>query len=94
MHSAHVPVISCRFIIVVRLFCSLLDFSVHLLYDFVSFNYFAFHLFIVRCSKDSDPGLYSSFLDPVVREVPVQVPSSSMQVDKHHTSDCTDFVLI
>ncbi len=56
---------------------------------FVSLNSLAF-----PCSFfNSDPGLYSWYLDPVVREVPVQVLSSSMQVNEHNTLDCTDFVL-
>jgi hypothetical protein len=59
--------------------------------------------FAFKCSLfkrkgfNSDRGLYSRHFDPVVREVPV-VPAvqkiSSMQVNKHHTSDCTDFVLV
>jgi hypothetical protein len=75
-------------------FCSLFNFSIQLLFDF------CFHLillfFIVHCPLFkrkrfySDPGLYSRYFDPVVQEV----PSSSMQVNKHHTSDCTDFVLV
>ncbi len=37
----------------------------------------------------SIPGLYSRYFDPVIQE-----PSSSMQVNKHHTSDFTVFVLV
>ncbi len=65
MYSAHVPVISCRFINVVRLFCSLFDFSVHLLLDFCSLVSSALHYSIVRCAQekysililDGNPGI-------------------------------------
>ncbi len=66
-----VPVIVIRYlfvvalllIVVIHLFCSLLDF-INSLFDFC---------FIVRCSKEErfnfDPGLYSRYFDPV--QVPV-----------------------
>jgi hypothetical protein len=60
VHSIHVPVISCSillslldFIIVVRLFCSLFDFSVHLLFDFGSNSILCFSLFCCLKEKDS-----------------------------------------
>jgi hypothetical protein len=97
VHSAHVPVTSFRFITIVCLFSLLCDFSVHLLFGFCFIRFFCF--FIVFCSLvkekrfNSDPGLYSRYFEPVVREVPA-VPSPSMQVNKHHTSHCTDFVIV
>jgi hypothetical protein len=72
VHSAHVLVISCRFIIVVSLFCLLFDFSFIFFSTFVSFDSFAFSLFVVQKKIfNSDPGLYSRYFDPVVREVPL-----------------------
>jgi hypothetical protein len=63
---------------------------------FVFIQFFAFLLFIVHCSKEkifnSDPGLYSRYFDPVVREVPVH--HHLCKSKQHHTSDCTDFVLV
>jgi hypothetical protein len=76
------------------LFCSLFDFYssfVHLLFDF------CFHsiilLFIVQRKRfNSDPGLYSRYFDSIVREVPVH--HHLCKSNKHHTLDCTDFVLV
>jgi hypothetical protein len=88
------------------LFCVLFDFSVHsfvqLLFSFESllFIYSLFH-----CTKEKDsilildsiPGIsillhvkYLSTIVPAVQEI----PSLSIQVNKHHTSGCTDFVLV
>jgi hypothetical protein len=87
-------IIVARFIIVFCLLCSLFEFSrssfVRLLFHLI------FCFFIVHCSLfkrkifDSDLGLYSRYFDPVVQEP----SSSSIQVNKHHTSDCTDFILV
>jgi hypothetical protein len=59
------------YFIVVRFFIEFL-FVFCSTFDFIQF--FAFSLFIVRCSKEkifnSDPGLYSRYFDPVVCEVP------------------------
>ncbi len=102
MHSACVPVcvdLLSLFDYLVR--CSIFHSSfVRLLF---SFDSFAFYYSLFCCSKEkgfnSDPGLYFRYFDPVVREVPVvpavqEISSSSMQVNKHHTSDCSDFVLV
>ncbi len=65
-----------------------------------SFDSFTVHYSLFKRKRfNSDPGLYSRYFDPVVCEVPVvpavqEISSSSMQVNKHHTSDCTDFVLV
>jgi hypothetical protein len=88
------------FINVVRFISLLLNFSLSFCLSFVrllfSFDSFAYSLFIVHCSKEkrfnSDPGLYSRYFDPVVREVPVR--HHQCKSNKHHTSDCTDFVLV
>jgi hypothetical protein len=91
--------------IVVRLLCSLFNFLFIVCSILFSIWFFAFHNSLFRCSKERkkrynyDPGLYSRYFDPVVHEVPVvpavqEISSSSMQVNKHHTSDCTDFVLV
>ncbi len=70
--------------------------SIWLLFDL------CFHLillfFIVHCSLfkekrcNSEPGLYSRHFDPIVHEVPVH--RHLCKSNKHHTSDCTDFVLV
>ncbi len=68
--------------------------SVHLLFAFCSHSIlllFIYSLFMFKRKRfNSDPGLYSRYFDPVVQEL----SSSSMQVNKHHTSDCTDFFLV
>ncbi len=104
MHSAHVPFILCSiflllldFVFVVSLFCSLFNFSNHLLFNFCFIRFFCFSLLIVSLFKEkrfnSDPGLYSRYFDPAVLDVQ-ELSSSSMQVNKHNTSDFTDFVLV
>ncbi len=56
----------------------------------VVFIQFFCSLFIIHKKIfSSNPGLDSRYFDPVVQE-----PSSSMQVNKHHISDCTIFVLV
>ncbi len=53
------------------------------------FVWFFCSLFIIpKKIFSSNPGLYSRYFDPIIQE-----PSSSMQVNKHHTSNCTIFVL-
>ncbi len=67
--------------------CSILICS---MFDFISF-------FVVPKKRfNSDPGLYSRYFDPADQQLYrcTRIPSSSMQVNKHHTSDCTDFVLV
>jgi hypothetical protein len=78
------------FIIVVQFISSLFDFHlsfVCLLFDFCfSFDSFAFHcsLFVVQRKRfNSDPGLYSRYFDPVVREVPVH--HNLCKAKKYHT---------
>jgi hypothetical protein len=77
-------------IIVVCLFYSLFDFCSFYCSIFVSFDSFAFiySLFKEILNLDCIPGI-SILLYHCPR-----TPSSSMQVNKHHTSDCTDFVLV
>jgi hypothetical protein len=86
-HSSFIYCFSL-FIAIVHLFCSLLDF--HL--------FFVRLLFIIRCSKEKDSILILDCIPGIL--IPFNIytcctclPSSSMQVDKHHTPDCTDFVL-
>jgi hypothetical protein len=88
VHSAHVPVISCiilsllllNVVVVVRLFIHLCSSFVRLLLSFDSFA-----LFIIHCSLfmrkifNSDPGLYSRYLDPVVQDVPVAITIDASQ---------------
>jgi hypothetical protein len=71
----------------------LLDFYL-ILFDFCfPFDSFAFHCSLfMRKIFNSDPGLYSRYFDPVVREVPVH--HHLCKSNKHHTSDCTIFVLV
>jgi hypothetical protein len=101
VHNAHVPVILC--IILLLLFYYFV--VVRLLFDFVHllFNSFAFHCSLfMRKIFNSDPGLFSRYFDPVpiVREVPVPevrevlVHHHLCKSNKHHTSDCTAFVLV
>jgi hypothetical protein len=81
-------------LLIVHLFCSLFDYL------------FCFHfidsllILFEREKNNSDPELCSgiSILLPVQEPVvPVQVylyTTSSLQVNKHHTADSTDFVLV
>jgi hypothetical protein len=72
------------------------QFSFKFFFTFVFIRFFCF--FIVHCSLfkrkilNSDPRLYSRYFDPVVREVPVH--HLLCKSNKHHTSACTDFVLV
>jgi hypothetical protein len=73
----------------------------HYLLSLIYFGHAQSHLFVVRllffvrCSKEkrfnSDPGLCSRYFDPL--QVNLRT-TSSMQVNKHHTADCTDFFLV
>ncbi len=80
-------------LLIVHLFCSLFDY----LFCFHSHRFFAYLLF-KREKNNSDPGSCSRYFDPVLpAQVPVVVPdlpSSSFRVNKHHTADSTDFVLV
>ncbi len=84
------------FIIVVQFILLLFNFSFVFCSTFVFIQFFCF--FIVHCSLlkekrlNSDPGLYSRHFNPVVREVPVH--HHLCRSNKHHTSDCSDFVLV
>ncbi len=84
------------FIVVVRLFCSLFDFFIHSLFNFCSRSIlllFIHSLFVIQEKRfNYNPGLY-----PVISILLyhcTRITSSSMQVNKHHTSDCADFVLV
>jgi hypothetical protein len=93
VHSAHVPVISCSILLL------LFDYFVVVLlfFDFVNllFDSFAFSLFIVQWKMfNSDPGLYSRYFDPVPVVHEVLVHHHLCKSNKHHTSDCTIFVLV
>jgi hypothetical protein len=82
VHSAHVPVNHVVIIIVVQF--------ILLLFHFIQFLCL---MFIVQRKRfNSDHGLYSSYLDPIVREVPVH--HHLCKSNKHHTSDWTVFVLV
>jgi hypothetical protein len=88
------------FIVVVHLFCSLFD-----LHSFFCSTSILCFSFVVHCSKEKDsilildcsPGisipLYVKYLFNHCTCC-TRIPSPSMQVNKHHTSDCTDFVLV
>ncbi len=87
------------FIIVAR-FCSLFDLSFVFCSTFVFIGFFWFLLFIVQREKIQ---FWSWIVFQVFRShctwstgstIVQEVPLSSMQVNKHHTSDCTDFVLV
>jgi hypothetical protein len=85
------------FIIVVCLFSSLFNF--HSLFDFCSRSIlllFIHSLFVVQKRKDSILilGCIPGILIPLYMKCCTRIPSPSMQVNKHHTSDCTDFVLV
>jgi hypothetical protein len=79
-------------------FVQLFDFHLFFVRLLFSFDSFAFHCSSFK-EKDSIlildciPGililLYKNLLYHCTR-----IPSPSMQVKKHHTSDCTDFVLV
>jgi hypothetical protein len=74
--------------LVVHLFCLLFDYLFILLFDFILINSLFFH-----CSKEKRTILILTvfrYFDPVV---PVQAPSS-IRVNKHHTADSTNFVLV
>ncbi len=76
-----------RFLTFPFIFCS----------TFVLIWFFAFHCFVVQKKKIQ---FWSWIVFQVFRScstiVPTvqEIPSPSMQVNKHHTSDCTDFVLV
>jgi hypothetical protein len=78
------------FIVVVHLFCSLFDLSLRCL-----------ALFFVHSSKRKDsilildciPGILILLINNCTR-CSCSSTSSSMQVNKHHTANCTDFVWI
>ena len=78
------------FIIDIILFCSLFDFSSTLLFDFVLLRSFCFSSFFVYCSKEKS----SILILDCVPGILLLRTTSFMQVDKHHTADCTDFVLV
>jgi hypothetical protein len=85
------------FIVVVHLFCSLFD--LHLFFvRHLFFQFFAFHLFVVHCSKEKDSILILDCIPgisiPLYVKCCTRITSPSMQVNKHHTSDCTDLVLV
>jgi hypothetical protein len=84
VHSAHVPVISCSILLL------LFDFHSILLFD--SFAFYCSLFIFQRKRFSSDPGLYSKYFDPVVREEPVH--HRLCKSNKHHTLDCTVFVLV
>jgi hypothetical protein len=79
LYSVLIPVIMYYFIIIVWLLFSL--------FDFVYTRFFGSLLVIHKKIFSSNPGL--NYFDPVIQE-----PSPSMQVNEHHTSDCTVFVLV
>jgi hypothetical protein len=88
VHSAHVPVISCIIYYYYSVYFVVVWLFFHVLFKFCSIRLFC-SLFI-RKIFNSDPGLYSRYFALVVKKL----PSPSMQVNKHHTSDCTVFVLV
>ncbi len=66
-----------------------------LLFNFIQFFSIQFHClkkWFMRKIFNSDPGLYSRYFDPIVHEVPVH--HNLCKSNKHHTSDCTFFVLV
>ncbi len=77
VHSVHGPVKSCILIIIARylslLFAILFDYSIfiHLLFDFcfhLILLLFIVHSFVVQRKRfNSDPGLYSRYFDPAVK---------------------------
>jgi hypothetical protein len=85
-------------IIVVRLFVHCSTFIHSFVRLFVLFDSFAFHSFVVHCSKEKDSILIldciPSLSIPLYVKCCTRIPSPSMQVNKHHTSDCTNFVLV
>jgi hypothetical protein len=78
------------FIIVIHLFRSLFDFSFTLCSTFVLIWFFCFPLFIVHCSKEKSSILILDCIPGIL----ILRTTSSMQANKHHTADCTDFVLV
>jgi hypothetical protein len=78
------------FIIVVHLVCSLFDFSFTLSFNFILLRFFCFIVALFKREKiNSDPGLYSG-----ISILLFQYTTSSIRVNKHHTADSTDFVLV
>ncbi len=72
------------------LFCSLFDYLFVLLFYFISHRFFCFiHCSLFKREKyNSDPELCSDIL------ILHTCSTSSIQVNKHHTADSTDFVLV
>jgi hypothetical protein len=85
-----VPVIRYPLFICALLFIidrSFIVFIVRLFCCFHSHRFFVYLLF-KREKNNSDPELCSGYFNPATHS------SSSIQVNKHHTADSTDFVLV
>jgi small-conductance mechanosensitive channel len=81
----------CSFILFIV--CLFIHSFVRLLFSFDSLL-FIYPLFVVQRKKIQ---FWSWIVFQVFRScctIVQELPSSSMQVNKHHTSDCTDFVLV
>jgi hypothetical protein len=77
------------FVIIVHLFCSLFDFSNHVVVRFHSSLTLLFHCsscIVQREKFNSDPGLCSGIL--------ILHTTSSIRVNKHRTADSTNFVFV
>ncbi len=97
-YSSFIYLCSFYSLLIIRLFCSLFDY----LFCFHSHWFFAYLLF-KKEKNNSDPEPCSGISISLNRRsnlLPVQVPvvpdrpSSSLRVNKHHTADSTDFVLV
>jgi hypothetical protein len=76
----------CTIIVVVQL----MFVFVHLLFDFCSFNYFV--RFNGHCSLFI--GKYSILIMDCILGISIPLSIITKGVNKHHTSDCTVFVLV
>ncbi len=77
-------------IVIINLFHALFDFHSSCCSTFVLLRLFCFSLFIVHCSKEK---LFILILD-CIPGISILRTTSSMWVNKYHTADCTDFVLV
>jgi hypothetical protein len=95
VYYVHVPVNHVRYLLLLLIIYRSLIYFVHCSI-FISF--FVRLFFLIHCSKETDSILIldciSGISIPLDVKCCTRIPSPSMQVNKHHTSDCTDFVLV
>ncbi len=96
----------CQLIVFFIYYCCSLFSHCHSVILIVVFDFHSFFVqlfcFIVHCSKEKDssltldciPGILIPFNHCTCCTCCTRIPSPSMIVNKHHTSDCINFVLV